>query len=170
MTASAEMSRHGDIEAFAAIFTYTPDSSKSFSDTGFNNTEGSQPVLDQWNEYAINVTSGWADYIAENGTIRIEFSDEGVSTNQTVVGIDFLAVRAIIDGIRLDVRNSSPLSIHIVAVWINNSTGHHRYSADLFMNAGETATYIRGDIQMPQELLLAKVVTERGNVAVFSED
>ena len=113
----------------------------SFSDTGFNNTGGSQPTPGQWNEYAINVTSDWTDYIAENGTILIEFFDEGISTNQTVVGIDFLAVRAIIDGARLDVRNSSPLSIHIVAVWITNSTFHQRYSADLFMNAGESASY-----------------------------
>jgi hypothetical protein len=142
----------------------------SFSDVGFNVTGGSQPVLDQWNEYAVNVTSGWSDYVAENGTILIEFVDEGVSTSQAVVGVDFLAVTAIIDGVSLEVRNASPLSIHIVAVWINNSTDHQRYSADFFMNAGETATYVRGDIQMPQELLLAKVVTERGNTAVFSED
>jgi len=142
----------------------------SFSDIGFNDTGGSQPALNQWNEYAINVTGAWADYVAENGTIVIKFVDEGLSTNQAVVGIDFLAVRAIIDGISLDVKNSSPLSIHIVAVWITNSTAHQRYSADLFLNSGETATYIRADIQMPQELLLAKVVTERGNTAVFSED
>jgi len=142
----------------------------SFSDVGFNVTGGSQPVLDQWNEYAVNVTSGWSDYVAENGTVLIQFVDEGSSTSQAVVGIDFLAVRAIIDGVSLDVKNSSPLSIHVVAMWINNSTDHQRYSADLFMNAGETATYIRGDIQMPQELFLAKVVTERGNTAVFSED
>jgi len=140
----------------------------SFSDIGFNDTGGSQPALDQWNEYAVNVTSGWADYIAENGTILVEFVDEGLSANQAVVGVDFLAVRAIIDGVSIDVKNSSPVSIHIVAVWINNSTDHQRYSADLFMNSGETATYIRGDIKMPQELLLAKVVTERGNAAVFS--
>ncbi|MBN1245048.1 hypothetical protein JXA31_05595 [Candidatus Bathyarchaeota archaeon] len=142
----------------------------SFSDVGFNVTGGSQPVLDQWNEYAINVTSVWADYVAENGTIVIKFTDEGLSTNQAVVGIDFLAVRAIIDGVSLEVKNSSPLSIHIVAVWITNSTSHQRYTADLFMNSGEAATYIRGDIQMPQEILLARVVTERGNTAVFSED
>jgi hypothetical protein len=102
--------------------------------------------------------------------VRLEFFDDGMGTNQTVVGIDFFAVRAIIDGTSIDVKNSSPLSIHVVAVWINNSTNHQRYSADFFMNAGEAATYIRVDIQMPQELLLAKVVTERGNVAVFSED
>ena len=110
------------------------------------------------------------DYISENGTMLIEFVDEGLSTNQTVVGIDFLGVRAIIDGTRLDLKNSSPLSIHIVAVWITNSTTHQRYNADLFLNPGESTTYIRADVTLPLDFLLAKVVTERGNTAVFSED
>jgi hypothetical protein len=144
--------------------------SSTFSDTGFNFTAGSQPTLGEWNEYAIAVTDGWTDYVNDEGVMRIEFSDEGLSANQTVVGIDFLAVRAIIDGTRLDLKNSSPLSTRIVAVWITNSTTHQRYNADLFLNAGEAATYIRADIKLPQDLLLAKVVTERGNVAVFSED
>jgi hypothetical protein len=144
--------------------------SSTFSDTGFNFTAGSQPTLGEWNEYAIAVTDGWTDYVNDEGVMRIEFSDEGLSTNQTMVEIDFLAVRAIIDGTRLDLKNSSPLSTRIVAVWITNSTTHQRYNADLFLNSGEAATYIRADIKLPQDTLLAKVVTERGNAAVFSED
>jgi hypothetical protein len=144
--------------------------SSTFSDTGFNFTAGSQPTLGEWNEYAIAVTDGWTDYVNDEGVMRIEFSDEGLSTNQTMVEIDFLAVRAIIDGTRLDLKNSSPLSTRIVAVWITNSTTHQRYNADLFLNSGEAATYIRADIKLPQDILLAKVVTERGNAAVFSED
>jgi hypothetical protein len=140
----------------------------SFSDTGFNITTGSQPTLGEWNEYAIAVTEYYADYVNDEGMVRLEFFD-GVGPNQTAVGVDFLAVRAIIDGTRFDLKNSSPLSIHIVALWIINSTNHQRYSADFFMNAGETATYLRVDIKMPQEFLLAKVATERGNIAVFSE-
>lgn len=158
---------NSDEKWFLKAYNWT---ASSFSDTGFNNTGGSQPTLNQWNEYAINVTSAWTDYIAENGTILIEFVDEGLSTNQAVVGIDFLAVRAIIDGTRLEIKNSSPLSLRIVAVWITNSTTHQRYNADLFLNSGEAATYIRADIKLPQDIFLAKVVTERGNVAVFSED
>jgi hypothetical protein len=142
----------------------------TFSDTGFNLTAGSQPALGECNEYAIAVTDCWTDYVNDEGVMHIEFSDEGLSTNQTIVEIDFLAVRAIIDGTRLDLKNSSPLSTRIVAVWITNSTTHQRYNADLFLNAGEAATYIRADIKLPQDILLAKVVTERGNVAVFSED
>jgi hypothetical protein len=145
-------------------------SASTFSDTGFNTTAGSQPTLGEWNEYAIAVTDGWTDYVNDEGVMRIEFSDEGLSTNQTMVGIDFLAVRTIIDGTRLDLKNSSPLSLHIVAVWITNSASHQRYSANLFLNSGESTTYIRSDITLPSDFDLAKVVTERGNSAVFSED
>jgi hypothetical protein len=142
----------------------------SFSDVGFNVTGGSQPTRNEWNEYTVTVTGNWADYVSSDGVIRVEFSDEGLITNQTVVGVDFLGARAIIDGTRLDLKNSSPLSLRIVAVWIENSTAHNRFDADLFLNSGESATYIRADITLPQDVFLAKVVTERGNIAVFSED
>jgi hypothetical protein len=142
----------------------------SFSDTGFNITGGNQPTRDEWNEYAIAVTDNWADYVSSDGVIRIEFFDEELTTNQTAVGVDFFGARAIIDGTRLDLKNSSPLSLHIVAVWIENSTTHQRYDADFFMNSGESTTYIRADIMLPQDAFLAKVVTERGNTAVFSKD
>jgi len=157
---------NSDEKWFLKAYDWT---TSSFSDTGFNNTGGSLPTLNQWNEYAINITSNWTNYLAQNGTILIEFFDQGISANQTAVGIDFLGARAIIDGTSLDLKNSSPLSIHIVTVWIENSTIHQRYNANLFMNSGESATYIRADIRLPQNVFLAKVITERGNIAVFSE-
>jgi hypothetical protein len=140
----------------------------TFSDTGFNLTGGSQPTLGEWNEYAIAVTGNWTDYVRDGGVIRIEFSDEGLTTNQTTVGVDFFGVSAIIDGARFAIKNSSPLSLHIVAVWITNSTFHQRYNADLFMNSGESASYLRADISLPENDFIARVVTERGNAAVFS--
>jgi hypothetical protein len=143
--------------------------SGEFSNTGFNVTEGSQPLSGEWNEYAINVTDYWNDYVTDEGLIRVGFSDEGLSANQTEVGIDFLGVRAITNGAVLSVKNSSPLSLHVVAVWITNTTTHERYDANWFMNSGETATYIRADITLPQGTYLAKIATERGNTAVFSE-
>jgi hypothetical protein len=142
----------------------------SLSDTGFNITGGSQPTVGEWNEYAIAVTNNWADYVRDDGLMRIEFFDEGISINQTIVGIDFFGARAIMDATRLAIKNSSPLTLHIVALWITNTTIHQRYSANLFMNSGEYATYVRADIRLPQDVFIAKVVTERGNIAVFSKD
>jgi Na+-transporting NADH:ubiquinone oxidoreductase subunit NqrC len=73
-------------------------------------------------------------------------------------------------GFSMEIKNTGSISAHVVAVWITNSTVHQRYSADFFLNAGETATYNRTDIPLPQDAFLAKLVTERGNVAVFSVD
>ena len=73
-------------------------------------------------------------------------------------------------GTSMDIKNTGPLSLHIVAVWISTSTTHQRYDADLFLNSGESVTYIREDITFPQNAFVAKVITERGNAAVFSEN
>ncbi|MEM3640466.1 MAG: hypothetical protein QXH37_00860 [Candidatus Bathyarchaeia archaeon] len=140
----------------------------SFADSGFNNTGGNEPTPNEWNEYAVNVTDGWRSYVEDNGTLLIEFFDEGLDVNQTVVEIDFFAVRAIINGASFDLRNNSPITTHIVSIWIINATYHQRYNANWFINAGEDAVYIRADISLPEEFI-AKVVTERGNITVFTE-
>jgi hypothetical protein len=38
------------------------------------------------------------------------------------------------------------------------------------MNSGEVTTYTRADIALPQGPFMAKIVTERGNMAVFVEE
>jgi Na+-transporting NADH:ubiquinone oxidoreductase subunit NqrC len=73
-------------------------------------------------------------------------------------------------GTSIDLKNTGSVGLHIVAVWVSTSTIHQRYDADLFLNSGESATFIRADIEFPKEAFVAKVITERGNVAVFSED
>ena len=143
-------------------------SASSFSDIGFSSTEGTQPALNEWNEYSILITSAWLDYVAGNGTILLQFLDEGLSTNQSIVEIDFLGTRAIIDGASFELKNSSPLSLHIISLWITNSTIHQRYEADFFMNSGESAVYVRADVELPQDDFSAKVLTERGNMAILS--
>jgi hypothetical protein len=72
-------------------------------------------------------------------------------------------------GTRMDIKNTGPLSLHIMAVWVLTSTTHQRYTADLFLNSGESVTYIRDDIEFPKSAFVAKVITEKGNIAVFSE-
>lgn len=73
-------------------------------------------------------------------------------------------------GLSTELKNTGAISLHIVAVWISDQTEHQRYEANVFLNAGESATYNRTDIIVPPDAFLAKVVTERGNIAVFSAD
>ena len=98
--------------------------------------------------------------------VRIELFDEGLNTNQTVVGIVFLGVRAIMSDAEVEIENSSSLTIHVVAIWITDATNHQHYSVDLFLNSGESVKYTVESL--PQGAFVAKVVTERGNTAVFS--
>jgi hypothetical protein len=140
----------------------------AFADIGFNNTAGDAPTLNGWSDYTINVTDNWMDYVGSDGVVRVEFSDEGLRTDQTIAEIDFLGTRAIMNGACMNIKNSSPLSTHIVALWVTNSTSHQRYDVDLFVSSGESIEYIREDISLPQDAFVAKIVTERGNIAVFA--
>ncbi|MGB9713631.1 MAG: hypothetical protein ACPLZC_01480 [Candidatus Bathyarchaeales archaeon] len=142
----------------------------SFSNVGFNNTEGSQPIPNEWNYYAISIDENLADYVNSNGTVRIEFADDGTGMNQTTVEIDFFAVRATIGGASISIKNSSPSTAHIVAVWVITETNHERYNTNLFINSGEETTYVLAGVKLPEERFFVKIVTERGNMAVFVVD
>lgn len=67
-----------------------------------------------------------------------------------------------------EIKNSGPNSVHIVAVWIITPSSHTRYNADFFLNPGETGVYTQKSLSLPQNYILAKIVTERGNTAVYS--
>ena len=117
--------------------------------------------------YTVNLTTVWQSYVQTNGTARIEFCDAEPDVNQTTVDIDFLGVKAIIDGARFALQNEGPTTCHMVALWILNSTVHKRYEADYFLNSGMNGSYVRVDMHLPQDDFIVRVVTERGNVAVF---
>ena len=138
-----------------------------FSDSGFNDTAGNLPLLGQWNDYAVNVTSNWRDYMSSNGTVLIELRDEGLNTTQTMIQIDFFGVNEVIDGTRFDLHNSGPLTTHVVATWIVNSTYHDRRDVDIFVNPAADASVTVADLAFPQGNFTVKATTEMGNEAVF---
>ncbi|MEM3788477.1 MAG: hypothetical protein QXN95_01225 [Candidatus Bathyarchaeia archaeon] len=141
--------------------------SGSFIDIGFNTTEGNQPAANEWNDYAISINENWTRYIRGDGAVQIMFCDEGASENQTLVHIDFIGVRVVLNGIRLEMKNSGATTAHIVSLWIINATHHMRYDVDFFINSGENAIYIRVDIAPPAGNFTVKIVTERGNIDTF---
>ena len=139
----------------------------SSSDFEVLDIQGNQPIANQWNDYAANVTNQWEDYVNSDGTIRLEFADQGNGTDQATIEIDFQGVRVIIDGTSVRLKNSGQYSAHIVAIWITNSTDHQRYSASLFINSGEETEYLRVELNLPEGNFTTRVVTEKGNIAVF---
>lgn len=140
--------------------------SSSFSDSGFNSTAGHTPTTG-WDDYVVNLTDAWPSYVLDDGTICVKFVDEGADSNQTTIDIDFLGVRAEIDGARFTFKNEGALTSHLVSLWIINSTNHQRHDINVFINSAETKTYIRTDISLLEGQYTVKVVSERGNTAVY---
>jgi hypothetical protein len=143
--------------------------SRMFSDSGFNSTAGHQPTLG-WNYYAVNLTSTWRDYVWNDGKLIVQVSDQGSDPTRTNIDIDFLAVRAVANGAVFSFRNPGSRTAHLLSIWISNATTHRRYETDLFVNSGETFSYTRLDISLPNGHYTAKVVTERGNIGVYTGD
>jgi len=142
-------------------------SSSTYSDSGFNSTTGHMPTK-EWDYYAVNFTDRWSSYVHDDGTVYIKIVDEGADSNQTIIDIDFLAVRVVINGMKFTFQNKGSSTSHLVSLWVNNSTDHLRYDVNIFINSADTESYIRSDISLPNKPYTVKVVTERGNTAVFA--
>lgn len=142
--------------------------SSNYSDSGFNFTAGHTPTTG-WDYYAVNLTGEWQSYVQNNGTIHVKLVDPGADVNQTSIDIDFLGVMAEIDGTCFTFKNEGALTSHLVSLWIVNSTNHQRYDMNLFVNSAETTICLRANIRLPTGQFTVKVVTERGNIAVYSE-
>jgi hypothetical protein len=71
-------------------------------------------------------------------------------------------------GTSIEIKNSGPDGVHVVAAWIIDPYGHKRFTADMFLNPGETGTYLLEEVELPKDYLLVRIVTERGNMAVYS--
>lgn len=140
----------------------------TYSDNGFNSTTGHTPTTG-WDNYAVNLTNSWRSYVRDDGVMYVQIKDEWSDpANQTTIDIDFLGVRVAIDGARFIFDNNGPSSSHVVSLWVNNSTIHQRYDINVIMNSAETFAYLRADIRLPVGQYTVKVVTERGNIAIYS--
>jgi hypothetical protein len=141
--------------------------SSTFSDLGFNSTSGNPPSTG-WDNYAVNLTDQWNGYVNSNGTVCVKIFEEGVDANQTTIDVDFIGVRVMTDVASFTFENDGSFTSHLVALWIDNSTLHQRYDVSIFVNAGDTVSYSSADVNLPEKPYTVKIITERGNVAVYS--
>jgi hypothetical protein len=139
----------------------------AYSTEGFNSTVGCS-TTGNWDLFSINIDE-WTSYISNNGTVKVKFYSDQNKVKTAVVQIDFFAIKVNITGTNFVLQNNGPFTCHIVSLWINNSTDHQKFDVDFYINSGNTVHYIRGDISLPEEMCTVKIVTERGNVDVFSK-
>jgi hypothetical protein len=142
-------------------------SSSTFEDRDFNVTAGCSSTTN-WGQYSVNLTERWRNYVHINGTMMVKIVDEVGDADETSLDVDFFAIRAVIDGAEFVFRNKGPKSMHLVSLWINNQTHHQRYDIDAFLNSAEALSYVSCSVILPSKPYTVKVVTERGNMAVYS--
>jgi nitrogen fixation-related uncharacterized protein len=139
-----------------------------YSDQGFNSTTGQQPTT-IWDTYAVNLTDQWRSYLSGSGAIYVEVQDAQPSANQTFVDIDFLGVTAVAtQGATLSLQNNGSVTAHLIALWVDSPTIHQKYDINLILNAGDSINYTSADIDLANNTAVVKIITERGNVSVFT--
>ncbi len=141
--------------------------SRTYIDRGFNTTAGHTPNVG-WNYYAVNLTNKWRSYVQNDGKIIIKVHDQSPDSTRTNIDVDFLGIRAVVAAALFTFQNKGSRTVHLVSLWVNNSTVHKRYDVDVFVDSAETCSYQRVDILLPSEQYSVKVVTERGNTAVYT--
>jgi len=88
---------------------------------------------------------------------------EKIKENVAITNVESTAY-----GSQYTFENDGGLTVHLVSLWISNSTLHQHYNINVFVNSAETKTYLGEDIPLPTGSYTVKVVTERGNMAVYS--
>ncbi|MGB9740226.1 MAG: hypothetical protein ACP5IM_01755 [Candidatus Bathyarchaeia archaeon] len=81
--------------------------------------------------------------------------------------VDMLEFEPYVKGVLLTFKNSGSITVHIVSLWVINSTHHQRYDVDVFVNPAESLPFLFDDVFLPDDVWTVKVVTQRGNSAVF---
>jgi hypothetical protein len=64
-------------------------------------------------------------------------------------------------------RNNGTLTSHIVSLWIINSSLHQHYDVNIYLNSGQDLVFYRDDIDLPSGQYTVRIVTDKGNLAVF---
>ncbi|HDQ05145.1 MAG TPA: hypothetical protein ENN36_00285 [Candidatus Bathyarchaeota archaeon] len=123
-----------------------------------------------WDYYAVNLGADWRSYMDDDGTVSVKLVDQYADSEQTRIDIDFLGVRVEkSEGTRVIFKNDGGLTVHLVSLWVINSTDHRQYDISVFVNSAATKSYLLDDdVSLPTGGYTVKVVTERGNIAVYS--
>ena len=157
----------GSVSVTLQLYNFTLDDYPTSGNGYMAYTSDSAPNTDETKSQTIDVNPAHF----RNATGYWKMKIKGVKTagsqfDSKVDWIQFKVVKA--TGTILTFENGGSLTCHLVSIWVINSTVHERYDMSVFVNSGDTLSYSRMDIILPNGQYTVKVVTERGNIAVYS--
>ena len=157
----------GSVSVTLQLYNYTLDGYPASGNGYMAYTSDGTPNTDETKSQTIDVNPAHF----RNATGYWKMKVKGVKTTDTqfdskVDWIEFKVEKT--TGTIFTFENGGSLTCHLVSLWVINSTVHEHYDMSVFVNCGDTLSYSRMDIILPTGQYMVKVVTERGNVAVYS--
>jgi len=147
------------------LFNYTLNDYPTSGNGYIAYTSSGTPNTDETVNQTINVNS--ADFRNATGHWRMRIRGVKATNTQFDLKVDWIELKVFSEGTLFTIENRGPLTSRLVSLWVINSAHHIRYDIDIIMNSGETLPYFRDDICLPSGKWMVKVITERGNTAVF---
>jgi len=158
----------GSVDVTIQLYDYSLDGYPTSGNGYSTYTSDTTPNTDENKTQTISTSP--TNYRNATGYWKMKIKGIKATTTQFECKIDLIELRvAKYSGIRFIFGNEGSPTVHLVSLWINNSTNHQRYDIDIFINSADTETYVRNDINLPNKPYTVKVATERGNIAVYSK-
>ncbi len=157
----------GSVSVTLQLYNYTLDGYPTSGNGYTAYTSDSTPNTDETESQTINVNPTHF----RNATGYWKMKVKGVKTTDTQFDskIDWIEFKvAKTTGTIFTFENGGSLTCHLVSLWTINSTVHERHDMSVFVNSGDTLSYSRMDIILSSGQYTVKVVTARGNIAVYS--
>jgi len=82
--------------------------------------------------------------------------------------VEIVNVASTVDGTTFTLQNKGSVTVHLVSLWVDNTTIHQRYDMDLYINAGDSVNYTLSNIGSVDNASIVKVVTDRGTISVLN--
>jgi len=159
----------GSVNVTLQLYNYTLDGYPTGGNGYIAYTSDATPNTDENKSQTINANP--TDFRNATGYWKIRVRGIKVGVTQFDFKADWIEFKAVkAGGTLFTFKNECSLTCHLVSIWINNSTRHQRCEINLFIDSGDTISYVCNDINLPDKPYRIKVVTERGNVAVFAGD
>lgn len=157
----------GSVNVTLQLYNYTSDGYPTSGNGYIAYTSDATPSIHENKSQTINVNP--TQFRNATGYWKIKAKGIHLGDTEFDFKADWIEFRAVKDGGTLfTFKNDGSLTSHLVSIWIINSTHHQRYEIDVFINSGDTISYMHNSINVPDRPYKVKVITERGNTAVFT--
>jgi hypothetical protein len=156
----------GDVTVTFQLFDYDIGAYPTSTDGYISYNSSVTPYVDEIKNQTI--TTNATRFRDSSGQWKIKATGVKRSSSQFDMDADFVQLQLPGNGPQFLLRNSGAVTADVISLWVINSTVHQRYDVNIYLNSGEDVLFHRDDISISSGNYTIKIVTNRGNIAVFS--